>query len=78
MTGVFASGLDVFIPLLLVERLVVVADFPRSELPIVEEVLKKTKAKSSLTPKATQKQIKDEVQKIDFETPLPAMSGVTS
>ena len=48
-------------------------------LPIdPDEVLKKTKAKSSLTPKATQKQIKDEVQKIDFETELPEMSGVTS
>ena len=43
-----------------------------------DEVLKKTKAKSSLTPKATQKQIKDEVQKIDFETELPEMPGVTS
>ena len=48
-------------------------------LPIdPDEVLKKTKAKSSLTPKATQKQIKDEVQKIDFDTQLPEMSGVTS
>jgi hypothetical protein len=43
-----------------------------------DEVLRKIKAKSSLTPKATQKQIKDEVQKIDFETDLPEMSGVTS
>lgn len=48
-------------------------------LPIEpDEVLRKIKAKSSLTPKATQKQIKDEVQKIDFETQLPEMSGVTS
>jgi hypothetical protein len=48
-------------------------------LPIdPDEVLQKTKAKSSLTPKATQKQIKDEVQKIDFDTELPEMSGVTS
>ena len=38
MTGVFASGVDVFGPLLLVERLIVVADFPRSEFPSVEEV----------------------------------------
>lgn len=43
-----------------------------------DEVLKKTKAKSSLTPKATQKQIKDEALKIDFDTQLPEMSGVTS
>jgi hypothetical protein len=48
-------------------------------LPIdPDEVLQKTKAKSSLTPKATKKQIKDEVQKIDFDTELPEMSGVTS
>jgi hypothetical protein len=48
-------------------------------LPIdPDEVLKKTKAKSSLTPKATQKQIKDEALKIDFDTQLPEMSGVTS
>ena len=43
-----------------------------------DEVLNKIKAKSSLTPKATKKQIKDEVQKIDFDTQLPEMSGVTS
>lgn len=43
-----------------------------------DEVLKKTKAKSSLTPKATKKQIKDEALKIDFDTQLPEMSGVTS
>jgi hypothetical protein len=42
------------------------------------EVLNKIKSKSSLTPKATQKQIKDEVLKIDFNTDLPEMSGVTS
>jgi len=48
-------------------------------LPIdPDEVLRKIEAKSSLTPKATQKQIKDEIQKIDFETELPEMSGVTS
>ena len=48
-------------------------------LPIdPDEVLRKIKPKSSLTPKATQKQIKDEVQKIDFETDLPEMSEVTS
>ena len=43
-----------------------------------DEVLQKTKAKSSLTPKATKKQIKDEALKIDFDTQLPEMSGVTS
>jgi hypothetical protein len=48
-------------------------------LPIdPDEVLRKTKAKSSLTPKATKKQIKDEALKIDFDTQLPEMSGVTS
>jgi hypothetical protein len=48
-------------------------------LPIdPDEVLQKTKSKSSLTPKATQKQIKDEALKIDFDTQLPEMSGVTS
>ena len=40
-----------------------------------DEVLKKTKAKSSLTPKAT---LKEEILKIDFDTRLPEMSGVTS
>ena len=45
-------------------------------LPIdPDAVLKKTKAKSSLTPKAT---LKEEILKIDFETQLPEMSGVTS
>ena len=45
-------------------------------LPInPDEVLRKIKAKSSLTPKATQKH---EALKIDFETKLPEMSGVTS
>ena len=40
-----------------------------------DEVLNKIKTKSSLTPKATKKQIEDEVRKIDFETPLPEMSS---
>ena len=40
-----------------------------------DAVLKKTKAKSSLTPKAT---LKEEILKIDFDTQLPEMSGVTS
>jgi hypothetical protein len=43
-----------------------------------DDVMQKIKSKSSFTPKATKKQIMDEVQKIDFETPLPDMSGVTS
>jgi hypothetical protein len=43
-----------------------------------DEVLRKIKPKSSLTPKATQKEIKDEALKIDFDTQLPEMSGVTS
>ena len=43
-----------------------------------DDALNKIKSKSSLTPKATQKQIKDEALKIDFDTQLPEMSGVTS
>ena len=35
--------------------------------------MQKIKSKSSLTPKATKKQIMDEVRRIDFDTPLPEM-----
>ena len=38
-----------------------------------DDVMQKIKSKSSLTPKATKKQIMDEVRRIDFDTPLPEM-----
>lgn len=38
-----------------------------------DAVLEKVRSKSSLGPKATKKQIEDEVHRIDFETPLPEM-----
>jgi len=38
-----------------------------------DAVLEKVRSKSSLGPKATKKQIEDEVRRIDYETPLPEM-----
>ena len=38
-----------------------------------DDVMQKIKSKSSLGPKATKKQIEEEVRRIDFETPLPEM-----